>query len=85
MKQLEKTFVVALAALLAMQSGAAVPSAAAVEASLAKGARVLLDRQAEEGFWSDRQMPALTALPEKSTDFSSGRRSSTASSGAVVS
>ena len=63
MKQLEKTFVVALAALLAMRSGAAVSSAAAVEASLAKGARFLLDRQAEEGFWSDRQMPALTALP----------------------
>ena len=63
MKHTGKIFVVALTALLAMQSGAAVPSAAAVEASLAKGARFLLDRQAEEGFWSDRQMPALTALP----------------------
>jgi len=34
-----------------------------LEAAIAKGARFLLANQSEEGCWSDRQMPALTALP----------------------
>ncbi|MCR5413117.1 MAG: terpene cyclase/mutase family protein [Kiritimatiellae bacterium] len=38
-------------------------SAASIEASIEKGAKFLLSRQAAEGYWSDRQMPALTALP----------------------
>ncbi len=36
---------------------------AALEASIARGARYLLAQQDAAGFWSDRQMPALTALP----------------------
>ena len=36
---------------------------AAVEAAIAKGARFLLSSQNPEGYWSDKQMPALTALP----------------------
>ena len=36
---------------------------AALEASIARGARYLLGQQDAAGFWSDRQMPALTALP----------------------
>ncbi len=35
---------------------------AALEASIARGARYLLAQQDAAGFWSDRQMPALTAL-----------------------
>ena len=35
---------------------------AALEASIARGARYLLGQQDAAGFWSDRQMPALTAL-----------------------
>ena len=34
-----------------------------IEESLDKGAAYLLSAQSQEGFWSDRQMPALTALP----------------------
>jgi len=37
--------------------------AADVEESIEKGAKFLLSKQSEEGFWSDKQMPALTALP----------------------
>ena len=33
------------------------------EATLEKGAKFLLSKQAAEGYWSDRQMPALSALP----------------------
>ena len=36
---------------------------AALEASIARGAQYLLAQQDAAGFWSDRQMPALTALP----------------------
>lgn len=34
-----------------------------VEKALARGAAYLLSTQAQDGTWSDRQMPALTALP----------------------
>lgn len=34
-----------------------------LEAAIAKGASFLFSRQAEDGHWSDAQMPALTALP----------------------
>ena len=37
--------------------------AASIEDSIARGADYLLSKQNEAGFWSDRQMPALTALP----------------------
>lgn len=36
---------------------------AALEAAVAKGSAWLVSAQNPEGFWSDRQMPALTALP----------------------
>lgn len=35
----------------------------AIDSALEKGAKWLLAAQDKEGFWSDRQMPALTALP----------------------
>ena len=35
----------------------------ALEAAIEKGAKFLLSKQAEDGHWSDPQMPALTALP----------------------
>ena len=34
-----------------------------IEESIAQGTRFLLSKQAEDGHWSDAQMPALTALP----------------------
>lgn len=34
-----------------------------LESSISNGVSFLLSRQTEDGFWSDRQMPALTALP----------------------
>ncbi len=34
-----------------------------LEAAIAKGANYLLAAQTPEGYWSDKQMPALTALP----------------------
>ena len=34
-----------------------------VESAIARGAEFLLSKQAEDGHWSDPQMPALTALP----------------------
>ena len=36
---------------------------AGIDESIAKGANFLLAKQAEDGHWSDPQMPALTALP----------------------
>ena len=36
---------------------------ASIDAALDRGAKYLLAAQSPEGFWSDRQMPALTALP----------------------
>ena len=36
---------------------------AGIDESIAKGAKFLLAKQAEDGHWSDPQMPALTALP----------------------
>lgn len=35
----------------------------ALETALGNGAKFLLSKQAEDGHWSDPQMPALTALP----------------------
>ena len=46
----------------AMAAQVNAPSAA-VDAALTNGAAFLLSRQAEDGHWSDPQMPALTALP----------------------
>ncbi len=37
--------------------------AADIASALAKGAKFLVANQAEDGHWSDAQMPALTALP----------------------
>ena len=36
---------------------------ASIDAALDRGAKYLLAAQSPEGYWSDRQMPALTALP----------------------
>jgi len=38
-------------------------AALSIEAAMTNGANYLLSRQAEDGHWSDPQMPALTALP----------------------
>ena len=40
-----------------------VAAAVAIEAALTNGVGFLLSSQAEDGHWSDPQMPALTALP----------------------
>ncbi len=52
-----------LVAAVAVAFASAIVFAGEVEDALAKGAEYLLRSQAEEGCWSDRQMPALTALP----------------------
>jgi squalene-hopene/tetraprenyl-beta-curcumene cyclase len=49
------------ASLAAFVSFAAFP--APIDDALAKGAAFLVSRQSGEGYWSDPQMPALTALP----------------------
>lgn len=46
----------------ALMAGAA-GGADAVDAAISRGAAYLLAQQSPEGWWSDRQMPALTALP----------------------
>ncbi|MBO6166889.1 MAG: terpene cyclase/mutase family protein [Kiritimatiellae bacterium] len=51
----------ALAAALVAQ--AALGADETIESALAKGESFLLGAQTAEGYWSDRQMPALTALP----------------------
>ena len=51
----------ALAAALIAQ--AALGADKTIESALAKGESFLLGAQTAEGYWSDRQMPALTALP----------------------
>ena len=38
-------------------------AAVAVEAAITNGVAFLLANQADDGHWSDPQMPALTALP----------------------
>lgn len=43
--------------------GAMLAAAVGLEAAIANGADFLLKCQAEDGHWSDPQMPALTALP----------------------
>ncbi len=42
---------------------AAATQASNIETAIDRGARYLVSVQSEEGWWSDRQMPALTALP----------------------
>ena len=44
-------------------TGMIVAAAVAVEAAMTNGVAFLLSRQAEDGHWSDPQVPALTALP----------------------
>ena len=51
----------ACAALAAASAGMA--SSPGLESAIDRGAKYLLSVQSEEGSWSDRQMPALTALP----------------------
>ena len=47
----------------ALFAGGAFAADAELEAALGRGFAFLLARQQPEGWWSDRQMPALTALP----------------------
>lgn len=42
---------------------AAVSFCVTIDESVARGAKFLVANQSGEGYWSDRQMPALTALP----------------------
>ncbi len=58
MKRMIMTFTMAMVGLSLL--AATDPS---VDASIEKGVRFLLGKQAEGGYWSDKQMPALTALP----------------------
>ena len=44
-------------------TGVILAAAVAVEAAMTNGVAFLLSRQAEDGHWSDPQIPALTALP----------------------
>ena len=43
--------------------GVLIAAAIAVETAISGGAAFLLERQADDGHWSDPHMPALTALP----------------------
>lgn len=49
--------------LLAIVNFAAVSYCKTIDESIAEGAAFLLSAQTDEGYWSDKQMPALTALP----------------------
>lgn len=49
--------------LLLIASLAAVSFCVTIDESIARGAKFLVTNQSSEGFWSDKQMPALTALP----------------------
>ena len=44
-------------------TGVILAAAVAVEAAMTNGVAFLLSKQAEDGHWSDPQIPALTALP----------------------
>ena len=46
-----------------MTSGIILAAALTIDAAIGGGAKFLLAKQAEDGHWSDAQMPALTALP----------------------
>ena len=48
---------------IAVALSAAMAFASPIDEAIAKGAKYLLSKQAEDGHWSDGQMPALTALP----------------------
>ena len=56
---MKKTAILAVACI----AGLAATADDAVSAAIEKGAAFLLAQQAEDGHWSDAQMPALTALP----------------------
>ncbi len=61
---MKKTLVLAaLSACCATFADVDADAAKAREAAIERGAKYLLSRQADDGHWSDRQMPALTALP----------------------
>lgn len=49
--------------LLLAASLAAVSFCVTIDESIARGAKFLVANQSSDGFWSDKQMPALTALP----------------------
>ena len=49
--------------LLAIVNLAVVSYSKTIDESIAEGAAFLLSAQSGEGYWSDRHMPALTALP----------------------
>lgn len=49
--------------LLAGMAAAAAAASPGIEAALGRGRDYLLSRQESDGHWSDRHMPALTALP----------------------
>lgn len=49
--------------LLLAASLAAVSFCETIDESIARGAKFLVANQSSDGFWSDKQMPALTALP----------------------
>ena len=51
------------AVVLAAASAATAAGETALEASVARGVKYLVAQQADDGHWSDPQMPALTALP----------------------
>ena len=53
------TSIAALSVAMHILTGEAVT----IDEALDRGAKYLLANQSAEGFWSDRQMPALTALP----------------------
>ena len=57
MKEMKKTLVLAAAVSVAFAAFSDLAS------SVSKGAAYLLKTQQAEGYWSDRHMPALTALP----------------------
>lgn len=59
---MRKTLICTFCALSAAISLASVGSDP-IETALARGRDFLLSQQQEAGYWSDRQMPALTALP----------------------
>ncbi|MGN0832507.1 MAG: prenyltransferase/squalene oxidase repeat-containing protein [Kiritimatiellia bacterium] len=72
---------------LALAVGCAAPGLAAatnVQASVVRGAAFLLAQQAEDGHWSDPQMPALTALPLWALTGCAGKAAGGASEGAAI-
>lgn len=56
-----------------MTAGAFLAAAVAIETAITNGAAFLVKCQAEDGHWSDPQMPALTALPLWALSGANGR------------